>query len=181
MSKLVSLTYLSLDGVMENPTWTGPFFNDEHAKYAHGQLFASDALLLGRVTYEGFAASWPHMEETEGEFAVRMNTIPKYVVTTTLDKADWNNSTIVTGDLAAEVTKIKERYDKDLLIYASAELTNSLIKEGLIDELKLWVHPVIVGEGKRMFPAGVDASIWRLAGTAAFSSGTVVLDYRPAR
>jgi dihydrofolate reductase len=165
---------------MENPAWTGPYFNDEHAKYAHGQLFASDALLLGRVTYEGFAASWPHMEEAEGEFAVRMNTMPKYVVTGTLEEAEWNNSTIVSGDLAEEVAKIKEQHEKDILIYASSQLTNSLVKLGLVDELKLWVHPVVVGTGRRMFPADVDSSTWRLATTTTFSSGTVVLDYRPA-
>ncbi|HUR07812.1 MAG TPA: dihydrofolate reductase family protein [Nonomuraea sp.] len=179
MSKIVSLVYLSLDGVMERPAWTGPYFNEEHAKFAHGQLFASDALLLGRVTYEGMAAAWPHMEESEGEFAVRMNTIPKYVVSTTLDAAEWNNTTIVRGDLATEIAKLKEQHTGDILIYASGDLINSLIKLGLLDELKLWLHPVIVGSGKRLFPEGLDATSWRLATTAAFSTGTMILDYRP--
>jgi dihydrofolate reductase len=130
VGKIVSLTYLLLDGVMENPAWTGPYFNGGHAKFAHGQLFASDALLLGRVTYEVFAASWPHAEESEGEFAVRMNTLPKHVVSTTLDQAEWANSSIVRGDMAAEVTRLEERYAKDILVYASGDLANSLRHAG---------------------------------------------------
>ncbi|MEV0616500.1 dihydrofolate reductase family protein [Nonomuraea sp. NPDC050404] len=178
MGKIVALTYLSLDGVMENPAWTAPFWNDEHSDYAQGPMFGCDALLLGRVTYEGFAASWPYMEETEGEGAVRMNTMPKYVVSTTLDKAEWNNSTVVKGDLATEIAKLKERHGT-LLVYGSADLITSLIKLDLIDELRLWIHPVVVGHGKRLFPSGVDTTTWRLATTHVFSSGAVVLDYRP--
>ncbi|WP_067812807.1 dihydrofolate reductase family protein [Actinomadura kijaniata] len=180
MGKIVSLVYLSLDGVMEKPTWTGPYFGAEHARFAHGQLFASDALLLGRVTYEGMAATWPHMEESDGDFAVRMNAMPKYVVSTTLETAEWNNTTVVRGDLATEIVELRERHTGDILLYASGVLVNSLIKLGLLDELRLWLHPVVVGSGKRLFPEGVDPTSWRLATTAAFSSGTVVLDYRPA-
>ncbi len=179
MGKIVSLVYVSLDGVMEKPTWTGPYFSAEHAKFAYGQLFSSDALLLGRVTYEGMAAAWPHMEESDGDFAVRMNTLPKYVVSTTLETAAWTNTTVVRGDLAAEIFELKARYTGDILIYASGILVNSLIELGLLDELKLWLHPVIVGSGKRLFPAGIDSTSWRLATTAAFSSGTMILDYRP--
>jgi dihydrofolate reductase len=179
VGKIVSLVYLSLDGVMEKPAWTGPYFSAEHAKFAHGQLFASDALLLGRVTYEGMAAAWPHMEESDGDFAVRMNTIPKFVVSTTLETAEWNNTTIVQGDLVTEIVELKERFTGDILLYASGVLVNSLIKLGLLDELKLWLHPVIVGSGKRLFPEGINPTSWRLATTAAFSSGTMILDYRP--
>ncbi|MFI5688157.1 dihydrofolate reductase family protein [Streptomyces sp. NPDC051636] len=179
MGKIVALTYLSLDGVMENPAWTGPYFNSDHAKYAHGQLFAAEALLLGRVTYEGMAAAWPQMEDSEGEFAVRMNTLPKYVVSTTLQQAEWN-ATVVRGDLATEIAKIKDQCTGDILIYASGDLTNALIELGLVDELKLWIHPVIVGKGKRLFPDGTPGTSWTLASTTNFSSGTVVLDLRPA-
>lgn len=179
MSKIVALTYLTLDGVMENPSWTGPFWNDEHNKYAYGQLFNSDALLNGRTTYEAFASSWPTRDNSD-PFTARMNSLPKYVVSNTLEKAEWNNSTIVTGDLAEEIAKIKSQHDKDILIYGSADLTNSLIKLGLVDELKLWIHPVIVGTGKRFFPEGLDTSTWKLASTTAFSSGAIILDYRPA-
>ncbi|MEU2156063.1 dihydrofolate reductase family protein [Streptomyces sp. NPDC019396] len=179
MGKIVALTYLSLDGVMENPAWTGPYFNGDHAKYAHGQLFAADALLLGRVTYEGMSAAWPQMEASEGEFAVRMNTLPKHVVSTTLRQAEWN-ATVVRGDLATEIAKIKGQYAGDILMYASGDLTNSLIELGLVDELKLWIHPVIVGKGKRLFLDGTPGTSWTLAGTTTFGSGTVVLDLRPA-
>lgn len=180
MSKIVALTYLSLDGVMENPAWTAPFWNDEHSDYAFGPMFASDALLLGRVTYDGFAASWPHMEETEGESAVRMNTMPKYVVSRTLEKAEWNNSTLLNGDLATDIARIKGRHDT-ILIYGSGDLVASLIELDLIDELRLWIHPVVVGHGKRLFPEGLQTGSWRLATAHTFSSGAVVLDYRPAR
>ncbi|MEV6527320.1 dihydrofolate reductase family protein [Longispora sp. NPDC051575] len=176
MSKIVALTFVSLDGVTDNPTWTGPYFNADHARYAHGQLFAAHALLLGRVTYEGMAAAWPRMEESEGEFAVRMNTIAKHVVSATLTELGWN-ATVVRGDLATEVSKLKTQ--GDLLVYGSGDLTCSLIELGLVDELKLWVHPVVVGQGKRLFGEGCPASSWTLAGTTTFSTGAVVLDLRP--
>ena len=179
MSHVVALTFLTLDGVMEYPAWTGPYFNADHAKYAHGQLFAADALLLGRVTYEGMAAAWPHMEESEGEFGVRMNALPKHVVSTTLEEPGWN-ATVIRGDLTEEIGKLKAQYYKDILVYGSGELTASLIEAGLVDELKLWIHPVVVGKGKRLFPEGVPVTAWRLASTTSFSSGAVVLDYRPA-
>ncbi|MET9886090.1 dihydrofolate reductase family protein [Streptomyces sp. NPDC006430] len=179
MGKIVALTYLSLDGVMENPAWTGPYFNAEHAAYAHDRMFSADALLLGRVTYEGMAAAWPHMEESEGEGAVRMNTLPKHVVSTTLREAEWN-ATVVRGDLATEIPKIKDQYTGDVLIYASGDLQNSLIELGLVDELKLWIHPVVVGKGKRLFPEGIPSTSWTLASTTTFSTGAVVLDLRPA-
>ncbi|WP_412538833.1 dihydrofolate reductase family protein [Longispora sp. K20-0274] len=178
MSKIVALTFVSLDGVMDSPTWTGPYFNADHARYAHGQLFAADALLLGRVTYEGMAAAWPRMEASEGAFAVRMNTIPKHVVSSTLTDPEWN-ATVLRGDLAAEVSKLKTQ--GDLLVYGSGDLVCSLIALGLIDELKLWVHPVVVGQGKRLFGDGGPASSWTLAGTTTFSTGAVVLDLRPNR
>ncbi|GAA0485103.1 dihydrofolate reductase family protein [Streptomyces stramineus] len=175
--KVVALVYVSLDGVMENPAWSLPYFNDEHGAYAHERLFASDALLLGRETYEGFAKVWPGMTDEDG-FADRINGMPKHVVSTTLESAEWN-ATVVKGALAEEVTALKERYERDILVYGSAALIRSLIAEGLVDELKLWVHPVVVGEGKRLFPDGTETSKWTLAGTTPFSSGALILDYRP--
>ncbi|MFD0276915.1 dihydrofolate reductase family protein [Kitasatospora sp. NPDC127111] len=181
MGKIVALTYLSLDGVMENPVWTGPYFNADHAAYAHGQLFAADALLLGRTTYEGMAAAWPRMEESEGEFAVRMNTLPKYVPSTTLrqEQAAWN-ATVMTGDLISEIPVLKERHDNNILVYGSGELTRSLIELELLDELKLWIHPIVVGKGKRLFPEGSSSGSWALATTTTFGSGAVVLGYHKA-
>ncbi|GLW63782.1 pyrimidine reductase [Actinomadura rubrobrunea] len=182
MGNIVALSYVSLDGVAERPDqWTMEYFVPEHATFAHGQLFASDALLLGRVTYEGFAASWPNMEEQTGEFGVRMNTLPKYVVSTTLEKAEWNNSTVIRENVREEIAALKKRYDKDILVYGSMGLVDSLIEYGLLDELKLWLHPVVVGSGKKMFRDGAPLSKWTLAGTTVMaSSGTIVLDYRPA-
>ncbi|WP_441248390.1 dihydrofolate reductase family protein [Kitasatospora sp. McL0602] len=178
MGKIVALTYLSLDGVTENPAWTGPYFNSDHAAYAHRQLFACDALLLGRVTYQGMAAAWPQMEDSEGDFAVRMNSLPKHVASTTLERTTWNAS-VLRGDLAAEVTALKARYTRDILVYGSGNLLTSLFGLGLVDELKLWVHPVVVGTGKRLFPADGPSGAWTLAATTAFGTGAVVLDYRP--
>jgi dihydrofolate reductase len=180
MRRVVAVEYLSLDGVMENPSWTGPFFNDEIAKYQHDQLFRSDALLLGRVTYEGFAASWPSMEETEGDFAVRMNTLPKHVATTTLPELEWNASPIQ-GDVPAAVAELRQQPGQDILIYGSAELVRTLTRHNLIDEYRLLVHPVIVGSGKRLFDEVREAPTLKLSDTATFSSGVVSLVYEPAR
>src|SRR5215831_171377 len=135
MRKVVAAEYVSVDGVMQDPGgvgeieqggWTNPYFNDELAKYQSDQLFASDALLLGRVTYQGFAAAWPAMEETEGEFAVRMNALPKFVASRSLkEPLPWNGK-LLTGDLAEAVAKLKEQPGQDILIYGSGQLVNAL-------------------------------------------------------
>lgn len=178
MARIVALTSVSLDGVMEDPVWTGPYFNSDHAKFAFGQLFAADALLLGRVTFEGMAAAWPHMSASEGAFAERINALPKHVVSKTLRRPGWN-ATVLRGDVGTEVAALKARYARDILVYASGRLTRSLIGLGLVDELKLWLHPVLIGTGKRLFPEGTPAATWRLATTTTFSSGAALLDYRP--
>src|SRR2546421_7256369 len=113
--------YMSLDGVIEEPAWTAPYWNDEMAKVQRDLLFASDALLLGRKTYEGFAAAWPSMTDEAG-FAEKMNSMPKYVVSSTLDRVEWPGSRLVQGDLAAEVRRLKEEPGKDLLLSGSAQL-----------------------------------------------------------
>lgn len=180
MRRVVAAEYVSLDGVMEDPAWTAPFFNDEVAKFQYDQLFRSDALLLGRVTYEGFAASWPHMEETEGEFAVRMNTLPKHVATTTLQSLDWNASPIK-GDLATAVTELKRQPGDDILIYGSCELVRTLTRANLIDEYRLMVHPVIVGKGKRLFDGISDVPALKLTDTVTTSTGVVAIVYEAGR
>jgi dihydrofolate reductase len=180
MRRVVMAEYVSLDGVMEDPSWTAPFFNDEMGKYQRDQLFRSDALLLGRVTYEGFAASWPSMEEAEGDFAVRMNTLPKHVASTTKQALEWNAS-VIEGDVPAAVTELKQQPGQDILIYGSGELVRTLTQHNLIDEYRLMVHPVVVGRGKRLFDGVADAPTLKLTDTVTFSSGVVSLVYEPAR
>jgi dihydrofolate reductase len=177
MRKVKLATYVSVDGVVENPAWTSPFWSDDLAKLQSDYLFASDALLLGRVTYEGFAAAWPTMEGT-GEFGEKMNSMPKFVASTTLEKGEWN-ATIITGDLAAKVGELKEEPGKDLLIYGSGDLVDELTRHGLIDEYRLMVHPVIVGTGKRLFNGDTTTAL-RLVDTTVTAAGVVVATYIPA-
>ena len=178
MRKIIVSTYVSLDGVIEAPEkWSLKFWNDEHTKYAQDQLFASDALLMGRKVYEGFAASWP---SRRNEFADRMNGLPKYVVSTTLEEAEWNNSTIIKENVAEEVSKLKQQPGQDILVLASADLVHTLMQDDLIDEYRLMVFPVVVGSGKRLFKDGSDTTVLRLVETKRFGSGVVVLSYQPA-
>ena len=179
MRKVIVSTYVTLDGVMEAPEkWVFQFWNDEHAKYAHDQLFASDALLMGRLVYEEFAVSWP---SRRNEFADRMNALPKYVVSTTLEEAAWNNSTIIKEDVAEEVSRLKQQPGQDILMYGSADLMHTLMQHDLIDEYRIWVHPVVLGSGKRLFREGSETKVLRLVDTTTFSSGVVVLSYQPAQ
>jgi dihydrofolate reductase len=173
--KIIVSTYVSLDGVIEAPEkWSLKFWNDEHAKYAHDQLFASDALLMGRKVYKDFAASWP---SRRNEFADRMNGLPKHVVSTTLEEAEWNNSTIIKENVAEEVSRLKEQPGQDILMYGSADLMHTLMEHDLIDEYWIWVHPVVLGSGKRLFRDESETKILRLVDTTTFSSGVVLLSY----
>lgn len=174
MRKIKLAMYVALDGVVENPAWTGPFWNEELARLQQDYLFASDALLLGRVTYEGFAEAWPKMADT-GEFGERMNTMPKFVASRSLAKAQWN-ATIINGDVPAEVARLKEQPGRDLLIYGSGGLVDELARHGLIDEYRLMLYPVIVGTGKRLFN-GIPLTTLRLRDSMTTSTGVVVLTY----
>jgi dihydrofolate reductase len=190
MRKVVAAEYVTVDGVMTDPGgvgeiehggWSNPYFNDELANYQSDQLIASDALLLGRVTFEGFAAAWPSMEETEGEFAVRMNTLPKFVASRSLkEPLEWNG-TLLNGDLAEEVVNLKEQPGQDLLIYGSGELVNALHPHGLIDEYRLMVFPVTLGIGKHLFRAGTGKRDLTLSEAKMTSTGVALLTYHPAR
>ncbi|KUJ69618.1 pyrimidine reductase [Streptomyces albus subsp. albus] len=177
MSKLIAVEYMSMDGVIKEPAWTTPLWNDEHAKFQSGQLHASRALLLGRHTYEGMSKAWLAMRFRD-EFTLRMNGIPKYVASTTLDRPEWN-AAVLKGDVAQHVARLKGEPGRDLLVYGSGTLVNYLIQHNLVDELKLLVHPVVAGGGRRLFHENTGATAWTLAGTSVFSSGDVVLDYRP--
>ncbi|MFI6316374.1 dihydrofolate reductase family protein [Nonomuraea sp. NPDC050556] len=172
MSKIVAVVRTSIDGVVEEFT---PFWDEEEDKFQRGQLFASRALLLGRRTYDAMSKVW---RAHEGDFAARMNAIPKYVASTTLSGAGWS-SAVLRGDVADRVAGLRREPGRDLLVYGSATLVNHLIGHGLLDELRLLVNPVVAGAGRRLFPEGVPVTTWALAGTTVFSSGSVVLDYRP--
>jgi dihydrofolate reductase len=177
--KVVAAEYVSVDGVMEDPAWTGPFWNDELAKAQYDLLFASDALLLGRVTYQGFAAAWPKMEAETGDFGVRMNTMPKYVATRTLTEMEWN-ATRIEGDVPEAVAQLKQQPGGNLLIYGSAALVNTLAQQGLIDEYRLMLHPVIVGTGKRLFNEGLSTTGLQLVDSKTTATGVTILTYQPA-
>jgi dihydrofolate reductase len=183
--RLVVTEYVSLDGVIEDPVgmegtglgdWTGPFERGpEGDKFKHEELFASDALLLGRRTYEGFAAVWPTVKDETG-FAERINSLPKFVASKTIRKADWNNSTVLGGDLADEVRGLKDGSAGDILVYGSAAVVHALMPHGLVDEFRLMVYPTILGRGKRLFPDGVKAAP-RLVECKQLGSGIVLLRY----
>ena len=180
MRKVIATEYLTLDGVMEAPnTWSGPFWTPEAAQYKYTELFACDALLLGRVTYEGFAAAWPTMEGT-GDFGERMNGIRKYVVSTTLATAAWSNSTLIRENVAAEIARLKQEPGQAILLEGSADLLHTLLQHDLVDEYRLMVYPVVVGHGKRLFRDGLAPTPLRLVATQTFSSGVVLLTYTPA-
>jgi dihydrofolate reductase len=161
MGKLVVTEFVTLDGVMQDPGgaekatfdrggWAFRFDRGEEGdRFKFDELAASDAQLLGRVTYEGFAKAWPTIEA--GEFGVKMNAMPKYVVSATLESPEWNNTTVLGGDLAEEVAALKERYDGDILVAGSATLVQALLARDLVDRLNLMVYPVLLGTGKRLF------------------------------
>lgn len=177
MRKVVVTEFMSLDGVMEEPAWTVPYWNDEIAKFKDDEQHTSDALLLGRVTYQGFAAAWP---ESEDEGADYMNNIPKYVVSTTLDKLEWNNSTLIKDNIVEELTKLKQQDGQDILVYGSATLVQTLIQHDLVDRYRLLVYPVFVGKGKHLFNEGTTATL-KLLESQSFSSSVVALVYEPDR
>lgn len=177
MSKVIAAEYLTLDGVMENPAWTAPYFNDELGEFQAELMSASDALLLGRVTYEAFAAAWPTMPDAPG--AARMNSLPKYVASRTLQTAEWN-AQIIAGDVAAEVARLKREPGQNLLIYGSSQLVEYLRQHHLIDEYRLMVFPVVLGSGKRLFRPGSGLTDMKLVSSHTTSTGVLVLTYQPA-
>ncbi len=179
--RLVATEYLSLDGVFEEPGhWSFPFFSEQAAQFKWIELQASDALLLGRRTYEGFAAAWPTMSGT-GEFGEKMNSMPKYVVSSTLDKVGWSGSKLIKGDLVDEVSRLKREPGNDLLLSGSAQLFNTLMKADLIDLYRLMVHSIVIGKGARLFSDASPERTLELIDTKVFGSGIVVLEYQRAK
>jgi len=177
--RLVATEYLSLDGVFEEPGhWSNPWFNDQAGQFKYAELQASDALLLGRKTYEAFAAAWPNMKGT-GDFGEKMNSMPKYVVSSTLDKVDWPGSRLIKEDLVAEIRRLKKQEGKDLLLSGSAQLFNGLMRENLIDLYRIMLFPVVLGKGKRLFTDELVQRVLDAPETKTFASGVVILEYRP--
>jgi len=187
VGRIVVTEFVSLDGVMEDPGGSENFAQggwsfkisrgDEGDKFKLDEAFASEALLLGRVTYEGFAEAWP---SREGEFADKFNNMPKYVVSSTLDEPEWNNSTVLKGDLVEEVGKLKREHDGDIVVHGSARLVQTLIEHDLVDELRLMVYPVVLGSGKRLFGDTSDGKPLRLVESKVVGDGVSILIYRPA-
>ena len=182
MRKVVAAEFLSLDGVMESPDqWHFPYFNDEMGQ-AVGEGFAtSDALLMGRVLYEEWAAFWPQQDPEENPVAATMNGVRKYVVSTTLEEPlEWNNASLNGENVAEEISELKEQPGKDIVISGSGALVRSLLDAGLLDELRLMVHPVVVGSGKRLFEEGEKQTALELVDSQTFATGVVYLTYKPA-
>jgi len=179
MRRVVVTEFMSLDGIIEAPEkWSVRFWNDELAKFKLDELFASDAHLLGRVTYQTFAAAWPSRKDKEG-FADKMNSLPKYVVSTTLEKAEWKPSHLIKENVPEEVSKVKRQPGRDILVAGSGTLVQTLMHHELIDEYHLLVYPVVLGTGKRLFNDGSKTNL-RLVDTKRFSSGAILLAYQPA-
>jgi dihydrofolate reductase len=195
MGRIVVSEFVSLDGVMQAPGgreedssgsfkhggWSFKFSDDQVPKYKLDELGASDALLLGRKTYEIFAGYWPQAKDDAG-FADKMNNMAKHVVSTTLKKVDWNNSKLIKTNVPEEVRKLKQQPGKDILVYGSAKLVNTLLRHNLVDELRLMVHPVVLGSGRRLFDDHAETlKPLKLAESKTFPSGIVLLSYHPAK
>jgi dihydrofolate reductase len=183
LRKIVAAEFVSLDGVMEAPDqWQFPYFNDEMGQAIEEGFAASDAMLMGRVLYEEWAAFWPQQDPEQNPVATHMNGVQKYVVSTTLQEPlAWQNSTLIKGDELAEgVSDLKRQPGKDIVVSGSGALVRSLLEDGLLDELRLSVHPIVVGSGKRLFQEGEGRTALELVDSKTFATGVVYLTYRPA-
>lgn len=193
MRKVVVGTFLSLDGVMQAPGspeedaeggfkhggWQLPYFDADAGRFMSESFAATDALLLGRVTYQIFAAFWPSAP-VEDPFAKVMNSMPKFVVSTTMERTEWNNSSLIKGNIPEEIAKLKQQAGSGhLAVVGSGKLAQTLMQHNLIDEYVLWVHPIVLGSGKRLFRDGNPKTALRLVDTKTTSSGVVILNYQP--
>ncbi len=193
MLKLVVQTFLTLDGVYQAPGgadedpsggfkyggWQGPFFDAEGGKAVERQIAEADALLLGRLTYQIFAGFWPNQPDTD-PIAKKFNAIPKFVFSKTLKKVDWKGTTLLNGGLAEGVAKARSAPGSGIVaVIGSGKLAQSLMKEGLVDEYRLWIHPIVLGSGKRLFPDGLVPLHLKLTSSAITPSGVALLTYRP--
>jgi dihydrofolate reductase len=187
MGRIVVTEFVSIDGVMEDPGGSEDFDyggwsfeysrGDEGDQFKLDETMQSDALLLGRKTYEGFADAWP---QRDGEFADRFNSMPKYVVSSTLTDPEWTNTTVIDGDLAAEVAKLRDAHDGDIVVHGSAQLTQALLENDLVDEVRLMVFPVVLGRGKRIFGETSGKKPLRLSDSKTVGDGVSILVYERA-
>lgn len=177
MGKIVAVTYLTLDGVFEEPAWSGPYFNDEISNFQADNLAEADVMLLGRKTYQGFKEAWPAMEEQTGDFGKKMNSMPKWVATTTLTQPEWN-AQFIPGDVAQFVTTLRSE-PGNVLVNGSASLVNYLVKHNLLDEWRVMNYPVLVGSGRKFWADGVSAK-FDVAKSWVSASSVAVVTYTPA-
>jgi dihydrofolate reductase len=187
LGRIVVTEFISLDGVMQDPGGDSTFKHagwtfeieqgEEGADFKLQEARDSEALLLGRVTYQGFAKAWPSVE---GEFGDKFNNMPKYVVSSTLEKADWKNSTVLKGDVVKEVSKLRQKPGGDIVVHGSAQLVQTLLEHDLVDELRLMVFPVILGSGKRLFGDTTDKKTMRLIDSRTVGKGVTILVFQPA-
>jgi len=188
VGRIVITEFVSLDGVVEAPGGGESFKHggwsfdisrgEEGDKFKLDETLASEALLLGRVTYEGFAAAWPSRADEAG-FADKFNSMPKYVVSSTLEDPEWNNSTVLKGDIVEEVAKLKQEQDGDIVVHGSPQLVQTLIEHDLVDEYRLMVFPVVLGSGKRLFGETTDKKSLRLVDSRVVGDGVAILVYQP--
>jgi dihydrofolate reductase len=185
MRRLVVSEFLTLDGVMEDPGgaedfkyggWSLEYFNDEYLRFKYDELLTSGALLLGRVTYEIFAEAWPSHTDPN-DFADCMNSMPKFVVSNSLNQLHWKNSQLIKGDIVEQVKKLKQQPGKDILVAGSGQLVRTLLQHDLVDEFRLMIHPVVLGTGKRLFKDVNEMKTLTLREAKAFRSGVVVFIY----
>ena len=188
MGRIVVTEFISLDGVVEDPGgaedfkyggWSFEFSRgDDGDKFKLDEALGADALLLGRVTYEGFAAAWP---QRDGEFADKFNNMPKYVVSSTMTDPEWSNSTVLEGDLGQAVEELRRRHDGDVVVHGSVQLVQALLEQDLLDELRLMVFPVVLGSGKRLFGETSDKKPLRLTESRTVGDGVEIMVFEPAR
>ncbi len=179
MRNLIVTEFLSLDGVIEHPMWTFKYWNDEIAKFKGEETSNNEPLLLGRVTYEGFAQAWPQRTDEESG-GVYFNGTRKYVVSTTLDKLEWNNSVLIKDNIIDEIKKLKAEDGPDIVVHGSGKLIQTLLKHDLVDRIRLLVYPLVLGKGQRLFEDGTTATL-KLVDTRTFTGGVTALIYEPER